>query len=241
MTQVETAPQSDAEQSATDPSEKREAVQRIASMLPEFDPAFVGRPADRLKEELNVQPPTEPPTGCDEIPTLGECKRIKALYPKIDLNHENLWYNVYDDFDATIGEHGWNCLLDVAEFVERWEAEETRKRNARATMKAIDSFREKHDDTPVATTNLNEEQPAGTGSETDAATFNLDDVHERVLRAAGLTQAAVLVEASLCNAGAGNVYGDPSDYFSAVVGTVRAANGELDDLLKLLDAKGGGA
>ncbi len=33
-----------------------------------------------------------------------------------------------------------------------------------------------------------------------------------------------------------NVYGDPDDYFRAVVGTIRAANSELDDLLKVLDA-----
>lgn len=72
-------------------------------------------------------------------------------------------------------------------------------------------------------------------NDTPTATPDLDDIHKRVLRAAGLTQAAVLCEASLTNAGAGNVYGDPSDYFSAVVGTIRAANSELDDLLKFLD------
>lgn len=109
------------------PPEKRESIEKVAAMLDEFDPAYVEQLSDKLRKELNVLPPTEPPTNCDRAPTLAECKRIKALYPKTDLNHENLWYNVCDDFDAAIGKHGWECLLDVAQYAERWKPGDARK------------------------------------------------------------------------------------------------------------------
>lgn len=119
--ETERAPEESVQPSVSvEPSGKREAIENIVGMLPELDPAFVCRLASKLKEELIFQPPTEPPTGCDEIPTLAECKRIKALYPKIDLNHENFWFSLCDAFDETIGRHGWACIVDVAEFVERW-------------------------------------------------------------------------------------------------------------------------
>ena len=56
------APESNAQMSADgngDPSEKQAAIKQIASMLPEFNTAFIDRLADRLKEELDVRPDTE--------------------------------------------------------------------------------------------------------------------------------------------------------------------------------------
>ena len=71
---------------------------------------------------------------------------------------------------------------------------------------------------------------------------DLDDIRERVNRLAGLVQGAVLTEACFTNAGLGNLYGDPSDYFSAVCGTIRTASSELARLQKLLNgAREGGA
>lgn len=237
-------------------------------------------------QEKRAECPT--PAGSNKPESFDALRRLSKLYPDeieriLTSPAADEWSShMFGKMNAVMDRHGWTCIADVAEFLDRWKPDKAES-EARPPKpgERVDQFTDLTEGLgelkqfcPEAVEKADKElsefwvkvfdkiehttktkgfrmladvfelmhnwQPPEARAEIPAddtaeATVDLADIRKRVLRVAGLTQAAVLVEASMTNSGPGNVYGDPEDYFSAVVGTIRAANGALDDLLELLD------
>lgn len=96
-------------------------------------------------------------TACDGL------KRLAKRFPKevakiLDVDDDDqtgdVCCTIYETVNQAMAKNGFACIADVVELIERWEEAETRKRNTRATLKAMQPFLEKPDDAPVATCDL---------------------------------------------------------------------------------------
>lgn len=82
-------------------------------------------------------------------------RRMSKVYPELldvawDWTHDKIAFwecSAFDRILGTLKANGINCLADTCEFVGRWKEAETRARNARATVEAIQPFMGKQDDT----------------------------------------------------------------------------------------------
>lgn len=222
--ETERAPESNVQpsESGNPPEPREQTIARINTMLPKCSPAFLRGLGDEISEHQSKKAGTK--SGNREQLAAIAC--ASEAFDKVSCLHTAASKLLEDHATGSGGEPTMSerdcttlCyLLNSADDV----VENASAKLAKYNIELMDILDAEAGAEPIHPPVVNR----------DAL---LDDIRERVRRAAGLTQAAVLTEASLTNAGASNVYGDPSDYFSAVVGTIRAANSELDDLLKLLD------
>lgn len=167
----------------------------------------------------NASPQTRTPAGNSQKPAdiLVCIDRLQELCPKAfkeakdGIDDTQFWPRVTQAIENKVSAKGYRLLAGIFEFMEAWKPGES-----------ADVLSES-------------EQADDEGDDTAEATVNLTDIRKRVLRIGGLIQAAVLTGACFTNGGPENAYGDPADYFNAITGAVRAANGQLNDLLKLMD------
>ena len=173
--------------------------------------------APETTTEPSVRSAADPPSERE-----GALRRIVSCYPELERKVLDWTCPVSDRMSETFDAKGVDCMADAVEFIENWTPEnskaatEARARNLRTSLKAIDSFREKHGDAPVAT-------------------FDLSEIRERVQRIAGVVEAAYLCEGSITHGS-----GDKDaieDYFTAVSGSISVAARDCRRLLADMDGK----